>query len=74
MISIPVSLSFAKLMMSAAPAKSAGDARYASQDPLIDCPIQSRLQTQVGVRSFYAERNYLFYFLSLVTFTQFVLA
>ena len=29
-------LSFAKLvMMSSAPAKSAGDARYASQDPLI---------------------------------------
>ena len=34
MISIPGSLSFAKLvMMSAAAAKSAGDARYASQDP-----------------------------------------
>ena len=36
MISIPGSISFAKLvMMSSAPAKSAGDARYASQDPLI---------------------------------------
>ena len=50
MISIPGSLSFAKLvMMSSAAAKSAGDARYASQDPFIhsmtDCPIQSRLQS-----------------------------
>ena len=36
MILIPGSLSFAKLvMMSSAPAKSAGDARYASQDPFI---------------------------------------
>ena len=36
MISIPGSLSFAKLvMMSSAPEKSAGDARYASQDPFI---------------------------------------
>ena len=35
MISIPASLSFAKLvMMLSAPAKSAGDARYASQDPV----------------------------------------
>ena len=62
MISIPGSLSFAKLvMMSSVPAKSAGDARYAFQDSfihsLIDCPIQSRFQTQLGVRSFYVERN-----------------
>ena len=36
MISILGSLSFAKLvMMSSATAKSAGDARYASQDPFI---------------------------------------
>ena len=36
MISIPGSLSFAKLvMMSSAPAKFAGNARYASQDPFI---------------------------------------
>ena len=36
MISIPGSLSFAKLvMMSSAPAKSVGDARYVSQDPVI---------------------------------------
>ena len=36
MILIPGSLSFAKLaMMSSAPAKSEGDARYASQDPFI---------------------------------------
>ena len=58
MISIPGSLSFAKLlMMSSALAKSAGDARYASQDSFIDCPIQSRLQSVLGVRSFCAERN-----------------
>ena len=60
MISIPDSLSFAKLMMSSAPAKSAGDARYASQDPihsLIDCFIQYRLQSVLRVRSFYVERN-----------------
>ena len=58
MISIPGSLSFAKLvMMSHAPAKSAGDARYASQDPFIRCIIQSRLQSVLGVRSFYVERN-----------------
>ena len=36
MISIPDSLSFAKVeMMSSASAKSAGDARYASQDTFI---------------------------------------
>ena len=53
MISIPSSLSFAKLvMMSSTPAKSAGDARYVSQDPFSCCPIQSRLQFVLGVRSF----------------------
>ena len=50
MISIPGFLFFAKLvMMSSAHARSAGDARYASQDPFIrwsiECPLQSRLQT-----------------------------
>ena len=50
MISIPGSLSFAKLvMMSSAPAKSTGDARYASQDPFIHYPFQSRLQSVLGV-------------------------
>ena len=60
MISSPCSLSFAKLvMMSSAPAKYAGDARYASQDSFIQCcPIQSRLLSVLGVRSFYVERNY----------------
>ena len=62
MISIPGSLSFAKLvMMSSAPAKSSGDARYASQDPLIHLLIvpvlQTRLQSVLGVRSYYVERN-----------------
>ena len=47
-------------MMSSAPAKSAGDARYASQDPFIlnqRCPIQSRFQSLLAVRPFYVERN-----------------
>ena len=40
MISIPESLSFAKLvMMSFAPAKSAGGAKNASQDPFIQSPL-----------------------------------
>ena len=64
MISIQGSLSFAKLvMMSFAPTKSAGDARYGPQDPFIHscnqhCPIQSRLQSILGVRSFFVELNY----------------
>ena len=49
------------VMMSSAPAKSAGDARNAYQDPFIHgnqcCAIQSRLQSVLGVRSFYVERN-----------------
>ena len=49
------------VMMSFTPAKSAGDARYTSQElfihSLIDCPIQSRLQSVLGVRSLYVERN-----------------
>ena len=58
----PGFLSFAKLvMMSSTPAKSAGDARYSSQDPFfrwwIDYPIQARLQMQLGEHSFYIERN-----------------
>ena len=68
MISIPDSLSSAKLvMMSSAPAKSAGmpDTRLKIHpfmhsfvwNSLIDCPIQSWLQTQLWVRSFYVERN-----------------
>ena len=62
MISIPGSLSFAKLvMMSSAPEESALDARYASQDPFIydnqRCPVQSRLQSLLRARSFYVERN-----------------
>ena len=63
MISIPGSLSVAKLvMMSSTPAKSARDVRYASQDPFIHVrnqryPILSELQSVVRVRSFYDERN-----------------
>ena len=47
------------MMMSSAPAKSSGDARYASQDPFNQrCPIQSRLQSLLGgVRSFFVKRN-----------------
>ena len=58
MILIPGSFSFAKLVtMSFTPAKSAGDARYVSQDPFICFPIQSRLQSVLGVPSFYLKRN-----------------
>ena len=42
------------------PVKSRGDARYAAQDPFDYCPIQSRLQSVLGVRSFYVKRNYKF--------------
>ena len=57
----PGSLSFAKLvMMSSAPAKSAGDAT--DTRPKIHlfnqrCPIYSRLQSVLGVRSFCVEHN-----------------
>ena len=50
----PGSLSFAKMvMMSSAPAKSAGDARYASQDPFIYSLIVHTILTQdaIGVCS-----------------------
>ena len=60
MISIPDSLSFAKLMMmSSAPAKSAGmpDTRPEIHS-FLDCPIQSQLQTQLGVLSFYSAENF----------------
>ena len=55
MISIPGSLSFAKLaMVSSAPEKSAGDARYASQDPfthsLIDW-LPHTISTPKAIRS-----------------------
>ena len=54
------SLFFAKLvMMSSAPAKSAGDARYTSQDPFIHYPIQSRSQSVLGVGSFYVKCNHI---------------
>ena len=42
--------------MSSAPAKSVGDARYASQDPFIQS-MMSQLQSVLGVHSFYVERN-----------------
>ena len=59
MILIPGSLSFAKLkMMLSALAKSAGDARFATQVPFLYCPIQSRLQSVLAVRSFFLERTY----------------
>ena len=57
----PDSLSFAELvMMSSAPAKSAGDAdtRLKIHSFNQRCPIQSRLRSVLGVSSFYIERNY----------------
>ena len=59
MISIPGSLSFAKLvMMSSGPANLRGmpDTRPKIHS-FLDCPIQSRFQSVLGVRSFYVERN-----------------
>ena len=51
MILIPGSLSFAKLvMMSSAPAKSAGDARYMSQDPFIQSTSHT-ISTPICIRS-----------------------
>ena len=48
----PGSLSFAKLvMMSFAPAKSAGDARYASQDPFIQPTFSHTISTPICIRS-----------------------
>ena len=58
----PGSLSFAKLvMMSSAPAKSAGDARYAPKIHSFNqrCSIQSRLQSVLGMCS----RLYFYFFL-----------
>ena len=59
MISIPGSLSFAKLvMMPSAPANSAGMPDTLPKiHSFVYCPIQSLLQTKLGVRSFYVERN-----------------
>ena len=68
MNSIPDSLSFAKLvMMSSAPAKSAGGVpdTHAKIHSFVDrffCPMQSRLQSVLGVRSFYLPMFYKDYF------------
>ena len=48
----PGSLSFAKLvMMSSAPAKSSGDARYVSQDPFIQSTMSHTISTPICIRS-----------------------
>ena len=48
----PGSLSFAKLvMMSSAPAKSTGDARYASQDPIIQSMLSYTISTPICIRT-----------------------
>ena len=55
MMSILGSLSFAKLvMMSSAPAISVARGVGGLPDT---CPIQSKLQSVLGVRSFYVKRN-----------------
>ena len=54
----PGSLSFAKLvMMSSAPAKSAGDARYASQDPFIQSTLSHTISTPICIRSAFFLRS-----------------
>ena len=57
----PGSLSFAKLViMSSAPAKSAGDARYASQDPFIHS-LSHTILTPICIRSaFFLRRMQLY--------------
>ena len=52
MIPIPGSLSFVKLlMMSSAPAESAGDARYASQDRFIQSTFSHTISTPICITS-----------------------
>ena len=60
MISIPCYFLLCQVHDVIRPYKTAGDARYASQDPirsLIDCSIQYRLQSVLGVRSLFVESN-----------------
>ena len=53
-----LSLLFAKLvMMSSAPAKSAGDARYASQDPFIQSTLSHTISTPICIRSAFFVRK-----------------
>ena len=66
MISIPGSLFFAEVvMMSSGPAKSAGmlDTRPKIHSVDQRCPIRSRLQSILGVRSYYVEHNKTIYFI-----------
>ena len=51
MISIPGSLLCQVVMTSSAPAKSAGDARYASQDPFIQSRLSHTISTPICIRS-----------------------
>ena len=48
-ISSSLSPSFAKLVMSSAPAKSAGDVRYASQDPFIQSTLSHAIPTPICI-------------------------
>ena len=58
MIMIPGSLSFAKLvMMSSAAAKSAGDARYTSLDPIIQSTLSHTITTPICIRSVFFLRQ-----------------
>ena len=60
----PGSLSFAKLVvMSFAPAKSAEDTRYASQDPFIQSTLSHTSSTPICIRSaFFLRRTQLIIF------------
>ena len=58
MISIPGSLSFAKVvMMSSATAKSAGDARYAPHDPFVQSTLSHTILTSICIRSAFLLRQ-----------------
>ena len=65
----PGSLSFAKLvMMSSAPAKSTGDARYASQDPFIQSTLFHTISTPICIRNVFSSLFLFIYFLFLFLF------
>ena len=57
----PQSLSFAKLlMMSSAPAKSEGDARYTQHDPFIQSTLTHTISTPICIRNtFLLRRTYI---------------
>ena len=75
MISMPGSLSFAKLMIiSSAPANSVGGARCASQDPFFQSTLSHTISTPVCIRSaLFLHRTCYMFFINVVLFFVFLL-